>query len=228
MRKIPLAEIVLNFTLYPRRVVDGQHVHYLREAIRAGATLPPLVVWRKGNQLVDGFHRHAAYKAEGIEEVEAVEKDYANEKTAFLDSIRFNACHGRRLDSCDRTHCLLRSEELHIEPTLLASAMNITVDALGELRATKVGQMRATPAGGPGLEIPLKHTIRHMAGRTLTKDQAEANQGLGGMNQLFYVNQVLLLIENGLVDTDNERLEEGLRHLAESLNKYLSKIGVGA
>lgn len=68
--------------------------------------------------------------------------------------------------------------------------------------------------------VPLKKTIQHMAGKTLTTGQQKANEKLSGMNQSFYVNQVILLIENGLID-EKENLYERLRILQKLLNGLL-------
>jgi len=57
-----------------------------------------------------------------------------------------------------------------------------------------------------------------MAGKELTPEQAEANRRLSGMEQLFYVNQLILLIENDLLDRSNEKLLAGLARLRELLD----------
>ena len=42
------------------------------------------------------------------------------------------------------------------------------------------------------------------------------------MNQLFYVNQLLTLIDSGLIDRENEDLIEGLRKLHQKLEGMLA------
>ena len=72
---------------------------------------------------------------------------------------------------------------------------------------------------GTSNDVPLKHTIRHMAGKKLTKKQAVANKRLGGMNQMFYVNQVITLIDSDLLDTDNVELMKRIETLAQLLQQ---------
>jgi len=224
MRKVKVSELVLDFTLYPRGDVDSQHVHYLREAMKAGVELPPIIAERKSLRVVDGFHRHKAYVSEyGVgHEIEIVEKPYKNDGELFLDAARYNSAHGANLSRFDRVHCILRAEQLGITVEQIAAALSITADTAGQLRSGSVGQLRGNKSsGGAPLSIPLKRTISHMAGQTLTKAQEQANGKLGGMNAGFYVNQVCILIENGLLDAEDAKLFERLAHLRALLDGVL-------
>jgi hypothetical protein len=60
-----------------------------------------------------------------------------------------------------------------------------------------------------------------MQGMELSKEQTEAIKTLGGNNQTFYVNQLLTLIESGLLDTGNPGLMERLALLRDRLVKLL-------
>lgn len=215
MSTMKIAELVLDFDLYPRAEIDRQHVGYMVSALSAGAKLPAIIVDKASNRIVDGFHRYRAYQRflgdDG--EISVVLKKYDSEAAMFSDSMKFNAGHGRSLTTFDRTHCILRAETLGLTVEQIAEALSLTVDAIGELRSDRVGKLRAV-SGGSSEPIPLKRTIRHMAGRSLTKEQNEANNKLSGMEQLFYVNQLILIIEAGLLDMENENLMAGLLKLA--------------
>lgn len=222
MPKMKLTELVCDFDLYPRGQVDSQHVFYMRQALAAGNEFPPIVVDRRSKRIVDGFHRFRMFKLEGAAEVEAVLKDYKDEAALFLDAVRLNAAHGRMLSTFDRTRCALRAGELHIAPEDLASALLLTVEAAGRLITERVGRLRAV--GPTGLNVPLKHTIAHMCGRTLTKAQVETNAKLGGMEAGFYVNQLIMLLRDGLIDLSDDRLVAKLRELNEALDSGLAAI----
>jgi len=214
-----LAELVLDFDLYPRAEVDSQHVHYLCDALEAGADLPPIIADKESKRVIDGFHRYRAHKRIFGEDatVAVVLKAYGSEAEMFLDAMRYNAGHGRSLTTFDRAHSVLRAEAFGISPEQVASALSITAEAVGRLRAERVGTLKV--AGATAKTIPLKRTIRHMAGRELTAPQAEANAKLSGMEQLFYVNQLIMLIENDLLDTSNDRLMDALAKLTGLLTK---------
>lgn len=212
MTKLKVAEIILDFSLYPRIDVDDQNVRYIVGALEAGKVMPPIIIDRKSKRCVDGFHRTRAYTRlhGGDHEVEVIDNEYASEAEMLLDAIRFNASHGRTLSTADRTHCIIRCEELKLEPAIIASELNLTIERYGELRLTRIGKL----TGKRQTLIPLKRTIAHMAGRTLTSQQVETNKRLSGMNTLFYVNQLIMLIESDLIDKSSAEVLDGLKRLA--------------
>jgi hypothetical protein len=88
------------------------------------------------------------------------------------------------------------------------------VNRIGELTTG-----RTAKAGG--LTVPIKQTIRRFAGRSLTPRQQEANAKLSGMNQVFYANQLIELLEAKLLNTDDDQLMERLKKLHELLDGVL-------
>lgn len=211
MRKMKVSELVLDFDLYPRASIDTHHAAEMSHAVAAGSVLPPIVIDKKSKRIVDGFHRQRVYSRLYGEdfEVDVVEKSYKNDGELFLDAIRYNAIHGLRMDTSDKTKCILRAKELRVDSDLLATALCIDPKRIGELTATRT----ATSSGG--LSVALKRTVQHMAGRKLNKAQVEANTKLSGMQQVFYVNQLITLIESGMLDTSNEDLMTRLQKLGE-------------
>lgn len=210
-----LCDLVEDLDFYPRLQIDPTHVGHLLEAAEAGCEFPPLVVCKKSKRIVDGFHRRRVYlRKYGPEHrVEVTLKSYKSDAEMFLDAVRLNAGHGRRLTTADKVRVIARAQDLKIDPAQVASAVALTVDRLGELRTTRM-------ATGESLRVvPLKATIRHMANETLTEGQEGANSRLGGQQQGFYVNQVIMLLENGLVDEENGQLLERLRRLWELLGE---------
>ena len=60
-----------------------------------------------------------------------------------------------------------------------------------------------------------------MAGKKLSKPQEAANRKLSGMNQVFYVNQLITLIEADLLDKENDELLAKLQQLQVLLDGLL-------
>ena len=209
MRKMKLSELVLDFDLYPRASINTYHASEMQRSVESGAELPPIVIDKKSKRIVDGFHRQRVYsRLYGVDcEVDVAEKSYRSNKELFLDAARLNAGHGLKMDSHDKAHCALRCIDLGIADGDIASALHVSVNWLGDLKATRV----ATKAGG--LSVALKRTIQHKAGKHLTKVQLAANDKLSGMNQVFYVNQICTLIESDLLDVENVELMLRLQHL---------------
>lgn len=217
MKKIKVAELVLDFDLYPRNNVDSHNVKNLVDALAAGAELPPVIIDKKSKRVIDGFHRvraHLRHFGEGAE-ITAIEKSYKDDAAMFLDAMRYNASHGAKLDPCDRTHCILVGERLKIPLEAIAGALHMPTDKLGDLKTDR------TAIGSGGLTVALKRTNRHFAGKTLTKRQEEANDRSSGMNQVFYVNQIIELIESEMLDTEDENLLLRLKVLGDLLQGIL-------
>ncbi len=208
MQTVKAAELVLDFDLYPRPQVDGYHVNQIAEAIKLGVEMPPVVYDKKSKRVSDGFHRvRATIKVLGPEaDIQAVAKTYKNDAALFEDAMRYNARHGHALTQFDKTRCLIIGERLGLKLTAIADALTVSTEKLGELRARKI-------ATGASNGTALKTTIQHKAGETLTKPQEEANKKLGGMRQLFYVNQLILLLENDLLDRENGDLMARMTYL---------------
>jgi hypothetical protein len=218
VKKVKVASLTLDTTLYPRLDIDRQHVGHLAEALAAGAKLPPIIVW--GNVVIDGFHRtHAVMAVHGDDaDIGVVEEDFKNKAEAFKRAMELNAVHGRRLDRADRMHSYWLARGLKLKDEDIAHSLNVSVDRLMQF-------VKQRSAKRNGKREVLKRTIEHMAGRNLSKNQAEANDRLGGMTQVFYVNQVLLLIENDLIDLENEKLMARLEKLYDALKELHVRVG---
>lgn len=213
MRKMKVSELVLDFDLYPRASINSYHAGEMQRSVEAGAELPPIVICKKSKRIVDGFHRQRVYsRLYGADyEVDVVEKSYRSDRELFLDAARLNAGHGLKMDTHDKAHCILRCIDLGISDGDIAAALHVTAEAIGELR---VGRTAKTTDKLEAV-VALKRTIQHKAGKTLNKAQVAANVKLSGMNQVFYVNQIITLIEADLLDTSNEDLMARLVTLGE-------------
>ncbi len=222
MRTIRVSEVVIDYTLYPRNNVDAHNVRGMMDAIKSSESLPPIRIDKASKRVIDGVHRLKAYLQLDDDddfEIEVIEKTYKDEAAMFVDAMRLNASHGTKLDPCDRTHCLIVAERLKIPLDAVAGALHMPVDKLGNLRSTRTAK---TPGGN--LVVPLKRTMRHMAGRRLTKAQIAANERSSGMNQSFYVNQIIDLIESKLLDRKDEKLLQRLQHLHGLLDTLLAAV----
>ena len=210
------SELVLDFDLYPRAQIDSQHVASIGEAEEAGVELPPIVADKKSKRVTDGFHRvRSRVRRDGPDaEISVVLKSYQTEKEMFLDALRYNASHGRKLSPYDRAHSILLAGNMGLDAASVATAMAMTVEKVEGLVTSKSAKCGSR-------SVPIKRTIGHMAGKRLSKPQVEANKKLGGMNQLFYVNQLVTLIESDLLDLENEDLMETIKRLCKLLDGLL-------
>jgi hypothetical protein len=223
--RMPAAQLVFDFDLYPRSDVDDTHVAHIAEAIRAGTEMPPVIACADSYRIVDGFHRtRAEIRVQGDKAIlNVVLKRYRSDRERFIDAMKYNAHHGHNLTTADRARCALFAKKLRISVDVLADALSMTVGAIGKLTTNRIGKMRVANAADTAEEVPLKYVVRHMRGRTMTRAQVEAQKRLGGNNQVFIVNQLITLIESDLLDAENLRLMARLADLRTHLNKLALK-----
>lgn len=219
---LPIADVVFDFEIYPRQGVDSTHVSHLMDAFSSGADIPPPIIDEKSRRVVDGFHRLRARKRlyGDDHKCEMVLRRYQNEAAMFADAIRYNAPHGHKLSTADRARCLLIADRLKIEPDVIADAMHITIEKLGELRAERIGELRVAGQRAT-TPVALKRTIAHMAGTPLTAAQGAANEKLSGMRPMFYVNQLTMLLETDMMPINDETCE-ALRRLSKAIDAAIA------
>jgi len=217
IKKIKATKMVKDYNLYPRQSVDAYHVREIRNALQAGHSLPPIILDKASLRVVDGFHRLAAYQQEYGPDVEipCALKEYANEGEIFSDALRLNSEHGRALTVYDKARAVGIGDNLGLSRDTLSGVLHITKDRIEKLLLS-----RMTASGDV-----VKHTMAHFAGRELTSEQRAFNRDrAGGLDQLFYINQVVALLETNSIDWARERVVAGLRHLSGLLEKELTAI----
>lgn len=216
--KIKLTELVEDFDLYPRGDVDSGHVAHIADAIESGADIPKILICAKSKRIVDGFHRKRAWQRilgnDG--EIEVIAKTFKDEKEMFLEAMRLNAGHGRNLTSYDRTIAIEKAIRLDIEPSAIATALNLKAERVEMFKVERCAKIENTRR-----LVALKQPIRHFAGQTMTLEQSEVVPKLGGNNALFYVNQLKMLIQHDMIDSENENVMTGLEELAGVIKAFL-------
>jgi ParB-like chromosome segregation protein Spo0J len=213
---LPIEKLVEDFNFYPRHSVDSTTVSHYADAMKAGAVFPPIRVDAKSLRVIDGFHRLAAHRRAGINEILVSLEETADEADFFERAIVANSAHGHRYSPFDHARILLRAKELGLEREKVAVALQVSPVRLEEIE-------RGFAHSETQSVVPLKRTIAHMADREMSPAQIEANNKLGGMKQTFYVNQVILLLENDLVNVEDKGLVSRLETLTALLNDFNKK-----
>ena len=215
--KIKATKVVKDYNLYPRQSVDAYHVREIRNALQAGTALPPIILDKASLRVVDGFHRLAAYQQEhGPDaEIPCEYREYADEKEIFRDALICNSAHGRALTVYDKARAVGIGDNLGLSRDVLSGALHITKDRIEKLLLSRI-----TASGDV-----VKQTMAHFAGREMTSAQRDFNRNrAGGLDQLFYINQVVALLETNSIDWDRDKVVAGLRHLGGLLEKELAAI----
>jgi hypothetical protein len=180
----------------------------MAESLRAGKTLPPILVEKKTFRVVDGFHRVEAHRrvyGEGAH-IQALMKAWPDEQSMMVEMVECNVGHGRSLTTQDKARCIALLEGTGLVPEQIASALHMTPEKVGEMKLERLAQYKMEP-------IALKRSTSHFAGTDLSEATHDYNNIAGGHNQSFYVNQVIAMLESESVDWANERLITALKKL---------------
>lgn len=211
---MPLALLVEDWDVYPRHDVDSSHVNRLYETLTAGVTLPPPLVDARTKRIVDGFHRTRAQRKflgdDGSIKVEL--RSYPSELALLEDAVRFNAAHGRRLDSQDLTRSTILLRRLGAETVSIAATLSITETKVEQISArvviVKSGNKTEKRAAKPSM-WPRKNEQPH----SISHSQYEVHQSSNGWRHRQTIKQLTKELSCGLVDLDTETIEalKGLR-----------------
>lgn len=235
--QIRVSDIVEDFDLYPRAQVDALHIGHLAEAYRCKVEMPYIIVDKKTKRLIDGMHRKRAYAQVFGQDakITVISRAYKSESEMFVDAMRLNSGHGRNLSPYDRSLAIAKAFEMKLDPAMIAEALRMSVEKVTEMKPCAIDPSKVRPAmafvvrkggkdGPEHQQVHLKMPVRHMAGEVLSTQQADAMQSLGGNNQMFYVNQLITLIESGMIDSENVKLQQRLDVLWELLGNHLGII----
>jgi ParB-like chromosome segregation protein Spo0J len=139
---IPIADLDLSHS--PRSAGEnGEHIRVLAES---QADLPPIVVQRGTNRVIDGVHRVRAARLRGQEAIRARWFD-GDDASAFVLAVRLNVRHGLPLSLADRKAAGTRilCEQEGWSNRAIASAVGLspkTIAALREAIGRPGGQAR--------------------------------------------------------------------------------------
>lgn len=224
MQNLPLAKLVVDDALYPRQNINDHHIATMVRTLEGGHKLPPIVVWEKGKKyvIVDGVHRYHAALRSGANDIEAEVRKYDSTKEAFRDAVLLNTAHGLRLDTYDTLKVLEVGEGLGLREIDLAGMLRTSV---AHLRAIKPRYATVTAAreGVRELRQALKTPVRHLAGTTISTEQAQAIQSAPGQSYLLTTRQLLSAIKFRLLPPkeDHPVLWEELENLYQDLGRIL-------
>lgn len=134
------------------RATLNQHVvDDYAEAIKAGATFPPITVFYDGKKhwLADGFHRFHAYQKAGKTKV-AADVRQGTRRDAILHSVGANETHGLRRTRDDKRRAvltLLNDSEWSAKPERwIATTANVSHTYVQKIRAEHLATLPDRPS----------------------------------------------------------------------------------
>lgn len=190
IKKMNALELIVDWALWPRyeaNDLDSTNVSRMKEALRAGMELPPIVADKKSFRIIDGVHRQRAHLSvfgdDAMIEVEL--REYRNDAEMFLDAARMNSIQGLPLSPKDKVHVFLAGRRMKLPLAKLAEALGMRKEVAEDLIAKR------TARTSKGEVIPLAAGATKLAGKRLSKSQEKFARTSNGMQPI--VNARLLL-----------------------------------
>jgi len=97
MTMVPLTDVVIDETIYPRLEWSQSTVDTYAEALAAGEKFPSIILETRTNRLLDGMHRLRAHRQVGLAEISADHLDVPPGVPAKLYAASLSVRHGDRM-----------------------------------------------------------------------------------------------------------------------------------
>lgn len=217
-RMLALDEIILSDELYPRTHTDFRTVKTYAEAMLQGATFPPLtVVEDQGTYyLLDGWHRHAAWKQVGMGKIPVKIKDISRDQW-FAVALAENTKHGRPLTQKEKVTAILRLRRSKVKDADIGELLQMTTEYVHRLIETKAAITDVETGNGIALKPALAEVKTKIEASALTNNIEAIQKRMSGQRQFSMIRQVTSLVENNLLNEDDERVTNSLAALFELL-----------
>lgn len=178
--QVKALELVRDWSLWPRYEagdIDRTNLNRMKETLKAGLELPPIIVDRQSKRIVDGFTRHEAYlKLYGDTTDIPVEfHEYSNDAEIFIEAARLNAQHGLPLSPQDKIHVVLQGRKMGLPIMKIAEAIGMSKERAQDFLKSRTAVTKR------GERIPLAAGALKLAGKKLNKDEEYFARHSNGM-----------------------------------------------
>lgn len=235
VKKVKALELIMDWNLWPRyeaRELSLPHIKRMRETLEAGGTLPPIIIDRKSNRIIDGFHRtrsHLDFFGDGAE-IMAEVRDFKNEAEMVLESARINCQHGLPLSSQDRVHVILKLRKMKSPWPVIAEALGMDKDKMRKFFEARIGMTK----NGENIPLPAPVVVtlnRKMNNeerttaeeRVLTREEKKFARSSGGVLPIVHARLLMNALRASacpLADHEVEVLKELADLIREALKGY--------
>ena len=224
---VPVASLEFDPDLYPRMDISDFHVGEIVRAQDGGHVLPPVIADRETRKLIDGAHRWHAAIRRNVEEIACEFRDYADDVEMFKDACLLNSAHGLNFTARDKLKVIEVGQQFGLKELDFAVLLRTSesyIKAIMPRYATVPPSSKAEKIR----KIPLKASTRHLSGKTITPQQADAIKGNApGTSYLLVTRQLISALENNLLppQEDHPVLWDELARLAQLLQAVTATAG---
>jgi len=219
---LPIDSILVDELYYPRNELGWRHVQSYVNALRTGATFPPIIVGKRDGRyvLIDGRHRYEAFKRTKSDKIPAILTKLP-ETDWFAEAVRLNSSHGHPLSFQER-----------IKAAMVLQKQKFSLDKIEKIVAIQSAQLQELIQQRGHWVHPedirplvVKASIAATAasrGRKWLEEQAERidhkQASLSGHQVKYLVADLIALLDSELIDEADTELIIKLR---ESANNWL-------
>ena len=145
---LKVAELVMDWKLYPRKEIDHVLVAKYAAAMSAGAVFPPIKVGLLNGRsiIVDGVHRFTARKLLETEYVDAVVERFDSEADLFAEAVRLNAGHGKSFTDAELKENIKRLQKYKFDVKEIQTITSIPASEIYRESAAPIVEL-TTPSG---------------------------------------------------------------------------------
>lgn len=139
-RLCKLESLILDPEIYPRHNLSWLTALQYVDAMKAGSVFPPIIVGRLGKEryVIDGWHRLRALKILGEESVQAITRSFSSKGEMFLEAVKLNTTHGRRLSVHDTVRIIDKLTGMNFTVEKIKKIMKLPVDRVEKFKARTI------------------------------------------------------------------------------------------
>jgi hypothetical protein len=197
--EMPLLDIILDDWLQPRNDVSNPHVRGMRDTLRMGQELPPMMVCQN-NRLIGGWHRYFAHLREHSGTVIVMRRHFEDDAERLAVSIGDNSRNGRPYDPYDQKRNMARLREVGKTDEEISQIIIMPLPDVEDVFAS-------FGLGRNGKLVPNKNGLNSVAGKKVTKKQQKAIESHSGMTIAWHAFHIVNALESGLAKITPRAIE---------------------
>jgi len=225
---IKAVELIKDWNLWPRdsvQVLDYTNVSRMREALKNGYKLPPVIADKKSLRIVDGFHRTSAVLSVfgNDADIDVILREYESEKDIFEDAIKLNAYQGLPLSPKDRAHCMIKLRKYKVPKSAIADLFQISTarfDAFFAQRTAFILNEKNQKE-----RVSLSYGARNFAGKVMTPEQYKTANGLNGAAVSYKIQILINSLKSEAIILD-DKIVKKLEELRDTVDAVLMEVAV--
>ena len=214
-----ISEIHIEDKLYPRTHIDFVTGARYYNALKSGATFPPITVAEKKDGrfiLIDGAHRLKAHEQCGETHIQAQVFEGLSDKQIYVEAIKANVTHGRQFGTNEITQIAITLQDWDMSLDEISTIIRIPADKISPFVAKRMTRISET-----GQEFALKKPLQFLAQAEVSENDnvEETQQRLSGVAQIKIVDTLNTLLKHNWIE-DSEVLHAKLKKLHKLTEPY--------